>query len=612
MPEEYVSSFIRIPAEYREEKRRRQKLSEDQDLFRREEVAARLNQQEQALREQYAQTLRDARLNQYDVQNTNLRAGIAADAAHMQQGYTLERDERQTFDQLKRDAAQHGYTLQRDDQQQRNLLQRDEIQQGYTSDRDRAQFGYSTKRDRQQQFDQLQRDEIQQRYTSQNATQRETFAVTAKWQEQVQQAHSSGFRYSEKMQTEMNTLEEAFRVNVVNNPELDDSLKQDAMLKYQRKLSSFIPNERVQTQQESLDQSLQQHGVTKLWFQSRRNSQGVQEWEPLGGGRGGDKQVDPAKEAQRLQKLDLERATRIREITKEVTNARDPNNVDVALFQNTKEDPDVIDREVMKRVADFERIYTGGGNEPHPIFQRAAQQAAQKEREAQQKAGYDQWYEEYKKNPDQQAETLRQEHRDRRGVSETGYGNRADGTQKGNGFLGPQTMRDGSNDVATEMSIGVTIDGEETEIPTLIPTLTHDELAFLLNGGDPRERKAIVDKAIKHAEGRKAEGLSPFATEQQAPAAQKPPAKQKPLTISSTNIDQQITQSKYDGETEVAAALAAVKRITANGVPDEKSPEYAELYDALRFLNAKGVQIDGEPEPSKTDIYGDLMLNGMR
>ena len=138
MPEEYVSSFIRIPAEYREEKRRRQKLSEDQDLFRREEVAqalreARLNQQEQ-----YAQTLRDARLNQYDVQNTNLRAGIAADAAYMQQGYTLERDERQTFDQLKRDAAQQGYTLQRDDQQQRNLLQRDEIQQGYTSDRDRA------------------------------------------------------------------------------------------------------------------------------------------------------------------------------------------------------------------------------------------------------------------------------------------------------------------------------------------------------------------------------------------------------------------------------------------------------------------------------------------
>ena len=319
----------------------------------------------------------------------------------------------------------------------------------------------------------------------------------------------------------MNTLEEAFRVNVVNNPDLDDSLKQDAMLKYQRKLSSFIPNERVQTQQESLDQSLQQHGVTKQWFQSRRNSQGVQEWEPLGGGRGGDKQVDPAKEAQRLQKLDLERATRLQEITKQVTNERDPDNLDVALFKNTKEDPDVIDREVMKRFSDLERIYTGGGNEPHPIFQRAAQKAAQKEREAQQKAGYDQWYEEYKQ--------------------------------------------------------------EQVDNP----------------------------RALRAPQQQMQPDAQPMT--QQVPAAQpKPPVKQKPVTLSSTNIDQQITQSEYDGETEVAAALAAVKRITANGVPDEKSPEYAELYDALRFLNAKGVQIDGEPNPSKTDIYGDLMLNGMR
>ena len=63
--------------------------------------------------------------------------------------------------------------------------------------------------------------------------------------------------------------------------------------------------------------------------------------------------------------------------------------------------------------------------------------------------------------------------------------------------------------VSTEISIGVNINGKETEIPTLVPTLTKDEIDYLLKGGKPT--KEIVDKAVKHAKKRMSQGLSPFA-----------------------------------------------------------------------------------------------------
>jgi len=87
------------------------------------------------------------------------------------------------------------------------------------------------------------------------------------------------------------------------------------------------------------------------------------------------------------------------------------------------------------------------------------------------------------------------------------YGPRVDGTQKGNGFLGP--LRTTTGETATEISIGVNIDGKETQIPSLVPTLTPGEVTSLLAGEKPTP--AIVDKAVAHAKQRMAEGKSPFA-----------------------------------------------------------------------------------------------------
>ena len=91
---------------------------------------------------------------------------------------------------------------------------------------------------------------------------------------------------------------------------------------------------------------------------------------------------------------------------------------------------------------------------------------------------------------------------------------RPDGTKKGMGFLGPLPTKDGR--IATEMSIGVEIDGKETLIPTLIPTLTKEEKDWILAGGDPSQKgdpiaDAIAGKAVDHAKDRISKGQSPFA-----------------------------------------------------------------------------------------------------
>lgn len=89
------------------------------------------------------------------------------------------------------------------------------------------------------------------------------------------------------------------------------------------------------------------------------------------------------------------------------------------------------------------------------------------------------------------------------------WGKREDGSAKGSGFYGPLMMTDGSGRVATEMSIGVTFGNETKQIPSIVPTLSGDELKHLLNGGEVTE--AIAKKAVDHAKQRMDSGLDVFA-----------------------------------------------------------------------------------------------------
>jgi len=117
------------------------------------------------------------------------------------------------------------------------------------------------------------------------------------------------------------------------------------------------------------------------------------------------------------------------------------------------------------------------------------------------------------------------------------YGTRIDGTEKGMGYFGELKGPDGR--ISTELSIGVdasdlegdmvppekddssdkrnelsmegTRTGKEVQIPLLVPSLSKQQIGYLLGGNLPTQE--IIRLAINHARDRIKQGKSPFAEE---------------------------------------------------------------------------------------------------
>jgi hypothetical protein len=119
---------------------------------------------------------------------------------------------------------------------------------------------------------------------------------------------------------------------------------------------------------------------------------------------------------------------------------------------------------------------------------------------------------------------------------------REDGSVKGPGFLGSLYSPDGKT-VMTEKSIGINIDGKNIDVPSLVPTLTKDEVEFIRNGGDPRAKPEIVQKAADYAKERVAQGKGVFATEEDAPKA---------TTVENVDVLQSVIKR---GEAQVSVEL---------------------------------------------------------
>ncbi len=79
--------------------------------------------------------------------------------------------------------------------------------------------------------------------------------------------------------------------------------------------------------------------------------------------------------------------------------------------------------------------------------------------------------------------------------------------EKGLGYFGELKRPDGK--ISTELSIGVNMNGKETEIPSLVSILTKPEIDYLLAGNKPT--REIVQKAVDHAKQRITEGKNVFA-----------------------------------------------------------------------------------------------------
>lgn len=98
-----------------------------------------------------------------------------------------------------------------------------------------------------------------------------------------------------------------------------------------------------------------------------------------------------------------------------------------------------------------------------------------------------------------------------KGAVNVDFGTRQDGSKKGVGWLGVLPLTGGG--VATEYSVGVNINGKEMDIPTLVPTLTKEEVTLMTSDIIPNNKKvpdSIMDKAIAFANERVANKKSPF------------------------------------------------------------------------------------------------------
>ena len=110
-----------------------------------------------------------------------------------------------------------------------------------------------------------------------------------------------------------------------------------------------------------------------------------------------------------------------------------------------------------------------------------------------------------------------------------GSDRRPDGTKKGLGYFGeiPITFPNGDTGVATEYSTqsqAVKVDGKMIDFPTLVPTLTPDEVRMMATDIIPNRKpipETIMQKAIAHARKRLAAGQSVYADEKK-PLGQRP------------------------------------------------------------------------------------------
>jgi len=124
---------------------------------------------------------------------------------------------------------------------------------------------------------------------------------------------------------------------------------------------------------------------------------------------------------------------------------------------------------------------------------------------------------------------------------------RKNGTKKGYGYLGNLSVADGI--VATEISTKANINGKTIDIPTLVPTLTRDEVRQMLSlkRGDPIPQ-SVRQKAEAHAAERLAKGMDVYATADESPDKRSPWQEPK---VGSTSPQVAQSNGKFDLSTAV-------------------------------------------------------------
>lgn len=185
------------------------------------------------------------------------------------------------------------------------------------------------------------------------------------------------------------------------------------------------------------------------------------------------------------------------------------------------------------------------------------------------------------------------------------YGNRSDGTPKGKGWLGELKLSNGN--VATEytaQSQSVKVNGKQIDFPTLVPSLTKEEVQLMVNDIIPNKKPipdSIMQKAVDHARTRIDTGKSVFADApaqpSPTPAAAPSPTPQGDKVVYLTDSQGNIGRDSRTGEVSKPFNLKDIEQ----GSPARQGAQTAMETPVTGFKPLQGqagvIGLDGKPIP---------------
>ena len=153
---------------------------------------------------------------------------------------------------------------------------------------------------------------------------------------------------------------------------------------------------------------------------------------------------------------------------------------------------------------------------------------------------------------------------------------RLDGSRKGSGWLGVFELPNGT--IVSEYSISVELDGQEIEIPTLVPTLTLEERVLVLQSAQDGSKltQAIYGKAVRHAMSQISNGNSPFA-------------------------EGELNWKKY--EKQQPSIPQETQPVTGDYIRPDRLPDGAE---AAKILKQRNIEIQKRKDNISPGIIGDM------
>lgn len=524
-----------------------------------------------------AQKDRDKRLAQYDSQASAQRAAAAADAQAMDYGYRSKLNQQTQRGQLKRDELENRFKAA-----QSRLATQDQA----SRDRRLFEFGQA---ENQQQFDnQMQRDAVQNQYQSQRDLAGWGYDTLRSEQQHAQGIEASGIEHDQQLQ----------RAKLANEFDVQGDMRQQAnVLERARLEQQFTQQNMYQRQAEEISAKWQDQVA------AARNA-------GLDFSEAQKKEMQQLDEAFRKNVLNgpydegikqramVEHQKKLAAIipTERVQTPKDMLNQAIQFDERTKSWY-MMGRD-SKGFPTFEPLGFDNGMDSMQKQQQREQQQMEKKQLALQKAEIDR-LERFDKvvNELQMAESAdgtplyppdqvmkeavkrfrpyEQHYQQQYGLAPLPAYQEEIDKKKADEEAAMEVRRRRMNEVTQRKSLRVNPWNEMLSKMKRKP-LTNDQITGVAPvPGEPRYNESVMGPAS----GQSQQTAQPL-----------------PKTITSDTIDAQIQKANESKDTEVSAALQAIKKITERhkGAPPQGSQDMEDLIEATMFLRDKGVPLQGE------------------